>query len=167
MARLLDQTVAATRRISADLRPLMLDDLGLADAAGWLVDDFAKRTGITARIDLGDVEALAGLPPAMANALYRAVQESLTNVARHAQAKHAWVVFRADGAEIRVEVEDDGRGIAADALPRVFEPTFSTTSSGAGLGLAIARRLVEGWGGTITLDSTPGRGTRVTLTLRT
>ena len=51
--------------------------------------------------------------------------------------------------------------------PRVFEPTFSTTSSGAGLGLAISRRLVESWGGVITLESDPGKGTRVTLTLQT
>jgi signal transduction histidine kinase len=67
----------------------------------------------------------------------------------------------------QLTVSDDGRGIPADALPRVFEPTFSTTSSGAGLGLAIARRLVESWGGLITLESEPGRGTRVTLTLQT
>jgi len=64
-------------------------------------------------------------------------------------------------------VVDDGRGIPADAIPSVFEPTFSTTSSGAGLGLAIARRLVESWGGAITLESEPGKGTRVTLTLQT
>jgi signal transduction histidine kinase len=62
-------------------------------------------------------------------------------------------------------VADDGRGIAPDVLPRVFEPTFSTTSSGSGLGLAIARRLVESWGGTIVLHSEPGGGTTVTLTL--
>src|SRR5207253_7954928 len=60
-------------------------------------------------------------------------------------------------------VEDDGRGIAADVLPRVFDPAFSTTSSGSGLGLAIARRLVESWGGTIGLTSAPGQGTTVTI----
>jgi signal transduction histidine kinase len=63
-------------------------------------------------------------------------------------------------------VQDDGRGIPAEALGRVFEPTFSTTSSGSGLGLAIARRLVESWGGSITLSSTPGEGTTVRLALK-
>jgi two-component system NtrC family sensor kinase len=67
---------------------------------------------------------------------------------------------------LRLAVTDDGRGIPPEAMGRVFEPAFSTTSSGAGLGLAIARRLVESWGGTITLTSTPGRGTTVRLVLR-
>ena len=66
---------------------------------------------------------------------------------------------------VRIEVQDDGRGIAADALSRVFEPRFSTTTSGSGLGLAIARRLVEGWGGTIGIASELGAGTTVSLVL--
>ncbi len=65
----------------------------------------------------------------------------------------------------RIDVADDGRGIAAELLPRVFEPRFSTTTSGSGLGLAIARRLVEGWGGTIAIASAGGAGTTVTLRL--
>ncbi len=64
-----------------------------------------------------------------------------------------------------VEVQDDGRGITAEVLPRVFEPRFSTTTSGAGLGLAIAKRLVEGWGGTIGVRSAVGEGTTVRLGL--
>jgi two-component system nitrogen regulation sensor histidine kinase NtrY len=62
-----------------------------------------------------------------------------------------------------IEVVDDGAGIPAELLPRVFEPRFSTTTSGAGLGLAIVRRLVESWGGRIEVDSGKGRGTRVTI----
>ena len=96
------------------------------------------------------------------------VKEVLVNLlenARNADAKRVTVQIAAGGRQLIVA--DDGRGISADALPRVFEPTFSTTSSGAGLGLAIARRLVESWGGVITLESDPGKGTRVTLTLQT
>jgi signal transduction histidine kinase len=96
------------------------------------------------------------------------VKEVLVNLlenARNADAKRVTVQVAASGRQLTVA--DDGRGIPADALPRVFEPTFSTTSSGAGLGLAIARRLVESWGGVITLESDPGKGTRVTLTLQT
>lgn len=95
------------------------------------------------------------------------VKEVLVNLlenARNADAKRVTVSVRDGGRTL--SVADDGRGIAPDILPRVFEPTFSTTSSGSGLGLAIARRLVESWGGTIALESTPGRGTTVTLTLQ-
>ena len=105
-------------------------------------------------------------PPALARK--DEVKEVLVNLlenARDADAKRVTVQIAAGGDQL--VVVDDGRGIAPDVLPRVFEPTFSTTSSGAGLGLAIARRLVESWGGGIGLESEPGKGTRVTLTLRT
>ncbi len=68
-------------------------------------------------------------------------------------------------AGVRIEVQDDGKGIPAEALPRVFEPRFSTTTSGSGLGLAIAKRLVEGWGGIIGIASELGAGTTVSLVL--
>ena len=60
-------------------------------------------------------------------------------------------------------VEDDGSGMSDEILAKIFEPSFSTTTSGAGLGLAIVRRLVEGWGGRITVDSQPGAGARFTV----
>jgi nitrogen fixation/metabolism regulation signal transduction histidine kinase len=94
------------------------------------------------------------------------VKEVLVNLlenARHAEARHVVVRVPADGRG--VVVEDDGHGIAPAVLPRVFDPAFSTTSSGSGLGLAIAKRLVESWGGVITLTSTVGQGTTVTITL--
>ena len=95
------------------------------------------------------------------------MQEVLVNVLENArQAGARRVVVRVGDGGRRLTVEDDGRGIAPDVLARVFEPTFSTKSSGAGLGLAITRRLVESWGGTVTLASTPGQGTTVTLALR-
>jgi signal transduction histidine kinase len=65
-----------------------------------------------------------------------------------------------------VQVTDDGPGSPADVLARLFEPRFQTTSSGAGLGLAIARRLVESWGGSIAVTSEPGQGTTVTVSFR-
>ncbi len=105
-------------------------------------------------------------PPALARK--DEVKEVLVNLlenARNADAKRVTIHVAASGRQL--VVADDGRGIPPEALPRVFEPTFSTTSSGAGLGLAIARRLVESWGGVITLESDPGKGTRVTLTLQT
>ena len=70
------------------------------------------------------------------------------------------------GQWLHVDVADTGEGIPAESLPRIFEPQFSTKSSGTGLGLAIVRRLVESWGGEVTVDSVPGEGTTVHLRLR-
>lgn len=109
---------------------------------------------------------LVGEPGPPVRARRDEVKEVLINLlenARNAGAKHIVLRLAADGR--RVAVEDDGSGIAPEVLPRLFEPAFSTTSSGSGLGLAIARRLVESWGGTITLESTVGRGTTVTIAL--
>jgi len=136
------------------------------------VDLAATAREVVRLYDLGaaprfEVRTSNGAPPP-ALARKDEVKEVLVNLlenARNAEAKRVTVQIAASGRQL--VVVDDGRGIAAEVLPRVFEPTFSTTSSGAGLGLAIARRLVESWGGVITLESDPGKGTRVTLTLQT
>ena len=70
-----------------------------------------------------------------------------------------------DARCVTIRVEDDGHGIPADVLPRIFEPHFSTRTSGSGLGLAISRRMVEAWGGTISVESGRGAGTVVIVTL--
>jgi PAS domain S-box-containing protein len=150
MSALLDRTVMATRRISADLRPLMLDDLGLADAAAWLVEDFGKRSGIECRIQLPPPEALEDLSKSVATALYRAVQESLTNIARHAQARRTWVIFSAENGHIHVEIEDDGRGIAAEDLAKARS-----------LGLKGMRERIAYLGGSLEIAPAPRGGTRI------
>ena len=101
------------------------------------------------------------------------LKEVLLNVlenARNAQATRVSVSVSStsDNGDGRVllRVRDDGRGIPEDVLPRVFEPHFSTSTSGSGLGLAISRQLVEGWGGSIVLESEPGQGTVVEIKLR-
>jgi PAS domain S-box-containing protein len=150
MGGLLDRTVGATRRISADLRPLMLDDLGLADAAAWLVDDFAKRSGVASRIDLPP--ELPEISKAVGTAVYRAVQESLTNIARHAGAKSAWVVMAVEDGTLHVEVEDDGRGIAPEDLAKARS-----------LGLKGMRERIAFLGGTLEIARAPRGGTRLRL----
>jgi signal transduction histidine kinase len=152
MGTMLDQTVAATRRISADLRPLMLDDLGLADATGWLVQDFAKRSGVRCELRLPDAEALEGVSKNVATAVYRAVQESLTNIARHAGAKHAWVRLAAENGTIEVEVEDDGRGVAPQDLQKARS-----------LGLKGMRERFAYLGGSLDIARAPRGGTRLRL----
>jgi two-component system nitrogen regulation sensor histidine kinase NtrY len=95
------------------------------------------------------------------------VKEVLVNLLENARNAGALTVtVRISDGGLRLAVEDDGRGVPPESLPRVFEPTFSTTSSGSGLGLAIAKRLVESWGGTIALTSQTGRGATVTIAFR-
>ncbi|HEX4944748.1 MAG TPA: PAS domain S-box protein [Usitatibacteraceae bacterium] len=110
MRSVLDSTVAATRRISADLRPLMLDDLGLLAALEWLAEETSRRHGFT--IDLSVDEASGNLAEPLASHIYRIVQESLTNAGRHAAAQHVRVTLRTIGPEIHLDVRDDGRGLA-------------------------------------------------------
>jgi two-component system nitrogen regulation sensor histidine kinase NtrY len=113
-----------------------------------------------------------GLPPALARA--DELREVLLNVFENARLAEAHVV-EAEVTEamtsaglrgVRVTVRDDGIGIPADVLPKIFEPHFSTRTSGSGLGLAITRRLVESWGGDVTIESRQGAGTAVRVTLR-
>jgi nitrogen fixation/metabolism regulation signal transduction histidine kinase len=143
---------------------LPLEPVDLAAIAREVVQLYDLGSGGGTRFE---VRAGNGVPPPVL-ARRDEVKEVLVNLlenARNADAKRVTVQIAASGRQLTVA--DDGRGIPPEALPRVFEPTFSTTSSGAGLGLAIARRLVESWGGAITLESDPGKGTRVTLTLQT
>lgn len=152
MGETLNQTVTSVRRIAADLRPLMLDDLGLSDATAWLVEDFAQRSGVKCDFRMAPGEELAGLERNLANTVYRALQESLTNIARHANARNAWVMLAADDGGIRLEIEDDGRGITAEDLAK-----------SRSLGLKGMRERVSYAGGTLEVERAPRGGTRVTL----
>ena len=150
MADLLDGTVAATRRISADLRPLMLDDLGLPDAADWLVQEFSRRSGVSCEMRLSQPEILQAAAKDVATAVYRALQESLTNIARHSGARTAWISLSAQDGAIHLEVEDDGRGIVPADLAKVKS-----------LGLKGMRERFAYIGGQLEIDLAPRGGTRI------
>jgi signal transduction histidine kinase len=124
---------------------------------------------VTWVLELPGADAPAPLALARAEELSKVLLNLLEN-ARLADARTVSVSVAVAGrgaeAPVVVAVRDDGVGMAPDVLPRVFEPHFSTRTSGSGLGLAISRRLVEGWGGTITLESAPQAGTTVRLTLQ-
>jgi PAS domain S-box-containing protein len=152
MQSLVDGTVAATRRISADLRPLVLDDLGLAPAAEWLVQNFTQRTGtpceLTIARDFDDV------PDPYATTIFRVLQESLTNIAKHAHASHVEVTLSKDGEGLTLLVRDDGKGFVPDG-PR--KPNS--------FGLVGLRERAYLLGGEVTIESAPGRGTIVEMRL--
>jgi signal transduction histidine kinase len=96
------------------------------------------------------------------------MRDVLLNVfenARLAGARHVDVTIREDDRRVTIETVDDGAGIAAAVLPRIFEPHFSTRTTGSGLGLAVTRRLIEAWGGEIEITSEAGKGTRVLMAL--
>jgi PAS domain S-box-containing protein len=152
MSGLLDRTVSSSRRIASDLRPLMLDDLGLADAAQWLVEDFGKRSGIRLELRAAPTEALGALSKGAATAVYRAIQESLTNIARHSGAKNAWIVMAQEDGSLQIEIEDDGRGIG--------EGDMAKASS---LGLKGMRERVAYYGGSLEVGPAPRGGTRLRL----
>ena len=152
MASLLKSTIAATRRIAADLRPLMLDDLGLVPSLEWLAENFSQRTGVACNLHVGAGEL--PLSKSQASAVFRIVQESLTNVAKHAQASHVDVAVERSDDALVVRIQDDGVGFSA-AAPR--KP--------GSFGLFGLRERASLLGGQATITSKPGEGTIVEVRL--
>ena len=120
MRELLDSTVATTRRISTDLRPLVLDHLGFEAAAQWLAQNFSQRSGLPCDLRVDPSCSTLGEP--YASALFRIMQESLTNVSRHARANRVEVRLERSGPQAVLSVSDDGVGMEreARAKPRSF-----------------------------------------------
>lgn len=146
-----DRAMQTTRDLALDLRPAMLDDLGLAAALRWYADRFAKQTHIEMHLA---VEEIADLPPALATASFRVVQEALTNVARHASAKHVWLEVRRTSRGLELAVRDDGVGFDVDAAR-------DRATHGASLGLLGMEERVTLAGGSIEIHSTAGTGTAI------
>lgn len=151
MLDLLDDTVAAARRISMDLRPLMLDDLGLVDAIDWLARDFERRSHVAVALHLG--EGLGALPPRTVTALYRIVQEALTNIARHARASRASITLERKGQDLRLVVQDNGMGYPKD---------LQVHRAGS-FGLLGIRERVLMLGGRLSLSEAKGGGSRLAV----
>jgi len=149
-AKLTDTIIETVQRIAAELRPSVLDNLGLSVALRHEANRFAERTGIHCQAILP--EDLPGLEPATATALFRIFQETLTNVARHSGASEFEVDLRVEGRELVLEVKDNGKGISADAVSR-------TTS----LGLLGMSERAAAMGGRVYLQGSPGKGTSVTV----
>jgi signal transduction histidine kinase len=151
MTELIDQTVDAVRRISSELRPGVLDDLGLGPAVEWLATSMARRAGLQATVSAdGD---FADLDEARATTVFRIAQEGLTNAIRHADAGRVTVELARVRGEVRLLVADDGRGgVRPEGRP-------------GGLGLLGIRERVSHWGGTLTVESPAGGGTALRVAI--
>jgi two-component system, NarL family, sensor histidine kinase UhpB len=152
MTEFLPGMVQAVRRIAAELRPGVLDDLGLAAAVEWQSGEFQKRTGIKVLVRAALAER--ELPQEIKTALFRVFQESLTNVARHTEAKRVRVSLSESAGQILLEVEDDGRGITAADLSKTG--TF---------GLLGMRERLTPLHGRCDIRGGPGQGTTVSITV--
>lgn len=150
------RTLAEVHRLIYDLRPSVLDDLGLLPAIRWLGEHNLEPLGIAVRCEIE--EPPGRLTSQAETLLFRAVQEALQNVARHSGADSVLIQVAAQGGKLEVEIEDDGRG---------FDPASvaKPAPSGRGLGLAGMKERLALVGGSAQIDSAPGSGTRVVLTV--
>jgi PAS domain S-box-containing protein len=148
----IDQTIASVRRISSELRPLVLDDLGLVAAVAWYVDQFATRTGLQVDLTLSDDDPEQR--GEVATALFRVLQESLTNVVRHAGASRVGIALEFRESEWVLSVKDNGVGFEPDVGRRM------------GFGLVGMRERVQILGGRFSVSSAPGKGTVVEVALQ-
>lgn len=151
--RVVADLLQRVRQMSLDLRPAVLDDLGLCVAVKSHIDMFSKRTGIAVQFEC-DTVAEENVSPEVKITAFRCVQETLTNVARHAATRRASIALRANAANLFVEVADAGKG---------FDPAMNPPANGTGLNGM--RERVALAGGQLDLESAPGRGTRVLVQL--
>lgn len=148
LGSVLDEAMDLKRRVVENLRPSLLDHFGLATALRAYVDSTASKAGLECELDIP--EDCGPMPRDMAIALFRIVQEGLTNIVRHAQARSIRLEMAADEAACSFVLADDGQGFD----PK--EPRLRTSH-----GLMGMRQRVRALGGTLTLESSPGRGTRL------
>ena len=152
MIKLIDSTVHAVRRLSTELRPAILDNLGLVPAIEWMAQEFQKRTGVSCQFTTSEEDLV--LDQERTTALFRICQEALTNVTRYAQATRVHIILEADEAQITLRITDNGRGIT--------EGESKKLDSFGLLGMRERARLL---GGTFAISGAPGQGTTLTVGL--
>lgn len=152
----IDQTIENVRRLSRDLSPAILEDLGLTAAIRWLVDNFNRNVEGTITLDMENIDSLFSEDASMI--IYRVLQEAITNMGKHADARDASVIVRKVDGAVAFSIEDNGRG---------FNPFRSSgpDSVEKGLGLAIMEERVRMLMGILTIQSKEGRGTRISFTI--
>lgn len=152
MASQIDNTIKTVRRIATELRPGILDDLGLVAAIEWQANEFQTRTGIPCVVASTIHEPI--LDQDLNTAFFRIFQEALTNVMRHANASRVDVRFQDEAGKLVLEIKDDGRGIT--------EGEISNTRS---IGLLGMRERAGLMGGEVTVRGEPGKGTVITVAI--
>ncbi len=148
MSGLIDTTLRSVKQLITDLRPRLLDDLGLTAAIEWQAEDFSRRTGIACAVEIAPDDI--ALDPERSIAIFRIFQEALTNTARHSGADAVTARLASDASGVILDVRDNGRGITGDEA-----------SHPGSFGLLGMRERAAYWGGTAEIDGAPGRGTRV------
>jgi two-component system sensor histidine kinase UhpB len=148
-----DSTIGEVQRLAAELRPGVLDDLGLVAAIEWQCQDFERRSGIRCLCEASTDELT--ISPSRATSAFRICQEALTNIARHAKATFVRVLVKESGDDVLIEIQDNGRGIPADKI--------NDASSLGLLGMKERSMAIGGW---LDIAGWPGKGTTVTLRLR-
>gem|GEM_PF-5560613 len=150
MSELTGTTLRTVQRISTELRPGLLDDLGLVAAAEWQIEEFQNRTGIrcTLIVDPEDITA----DDRRSTALFRILQEALTNLVRHAQATRVHVSLKEKGKHLELIVRDNGKGITKEQI-----------SNPKSFGLIGIKERVHLWGGEVKISGRPGKGTTVVV----
>jgi len=154
---LLDQSIAETRTISHLLHPPLLDEAGFSSAAKWYLEGFAQRSGIEVKTDFPD--EIGRLPKPTELGLFRALQESLTNIHRHSNSSRADITLKVSPGKVVLAVKDYGKGI-----PQELAGKSRTKRGVVGVGLAGMRERVRELGGQLEiLPQTPGTLILVTL----
>jgi signal transduction histidine kinase len=153
LRKLTAQALDDVRRVSLDLRPTILDDLGLAPALEWRVDEFTHLGDMTTTLSIHGLGHR--LPPEMELVFYRTAQEALSNIAKHANAATVDVQLWTDEDSVCLKIEDDGCG---------FIPRDTVDASGAGLGLLGMRERLGMIGGNLQIESTERVGTVIFAT---
>lgn len=150
LRELTGQALEEVRRVALDLRPTILDDLGLGAALEWRVDEFSKANKVQTTVQIGGLGHR--LPRDIELVFYRVGQESLSNIARHANAQNVSVALHRANGVISLEITDDGRG---------FNPANVPPNTPRGLGLLGMRERMAMINGSLTIESKPGGGTRI------
>ena len=153
-----DEALRLVRDLSVDLRPPLLDDLGLVTALRWYVDRYARRTGIVAEVTVDLKDPSERFSRELETACFRIAQEALTNVVRHARATAVLVSLRKDDAILVLSVKDDGVGFDHEALHR-RAPRAAT------LGLLGMQERAHAAGGVVEVHSRISKGTEIRLKL--
>jgi signal transduction histidine kinase len=150
------RTLDELHRLIYDLRPSVLDDLGLWSAIQWYADRQLKPRGVAVHCEFNEIDRR--LPPLMETALFRAVQEAVSNIGKHANAEHVLIQCGLEGDVLTIEIEDDGNGFEVAAVKRPKD-------EGHGWGLLGITERVEALGGSVVIDTAPGQGARLVITV--